>query len=98
MKIEKIQIGEKEVMHFTIPSGIVMTDVSCAERILKRIPEIGIWTTKSIGVNERVVPERNEVENPLPNKEYGNREPIFCQVDNDTDLNAVRLVNPGRIR
>ncbi len=53
MDINKIRIGNKEVMPFTIPSGIAMTDARCARRILDLVPEIGIWTTKSIGEKER---------------------------------------------
>ncbi|MEK6859770.1 MAG: hypothetical protein AABX54_03055 [Nanoarchaeota archaeon] len=96
MKLQRIRIGEKEVMPFTIPSGILMTDIRCAERMLRRIPEIGIWTTKSIGVNERIVPERDEVDNPIEGKEYGFRESVFAQVDENTFVNAVRLTNPGK--
>lgn len=95
-KIKKVNINGKEVMPFTIPSGIVMTDVRCAKRLLEKIPELGVWTTKSIGVKERVVPERYEVEHPLPDKEYGFREPIITQLDSGTFVNAVRLVNPGK--
>ena len=94
--MEKKQIGDKRVMPFTIPSGIIMTDVSCAERMLKKIPELGIWTTKSIGEKERIVPEGGEVLHPDQNKEYGFREPIFAQIDEGTYVNAVRLVNPGK--
>ena len=60
---ERKQIGSKKVMPFTIPSGIVTTEVSCLERIAQEIPEIGILTTKSIG----------------PEPRAGNREPIFAQ-------------------
>jgi len=79
MQIEKIQIGSKKVMPFTIPSGIVTTEASCLERIAKEIPEIGILTTKSIG------PE------PRP----GNREPILAQYFPGGFVNAVGLTNPG---
>ncbi|MFH1838628.1 MAG: hypothetical protein ABH808_04035 [Candidatus Kuenenbacteria bacterium] len=41
-KIEKKQIGFKKVMPFTIPSGIITTEVSCLEKIAKEISEIGI--------------------------------------------------------
>lgn len=96
MKIKKINIGGKEVSPFTIPSGIVMTDVKCAARLLNLVPEIGIWTTKSIGEKERIVPEGDEVLHPNPAREYGNREPILAQIANGTFVNAVRLVNPGK--
>lgn len=77
--MEKIQIGSKKVMPFTIPSGIVTTEVSCLERIAKEIPEIGILTTKSIG----------------PQSRAGNREPIFAQYLPGGFVNAVGLTNPG---
>jgi dihydroorotate dehydrogenase (NAD+) catalytic subunit len=79
MEVQKIRMGEKEVMPFTIPSGIVMTEVSCAERLLKMIPELGIWTTKSIG----------------PEPRAGNREPILAQYYPGCFVNAVGLTNPG---
>jgi len=76
---EKVQIGNKKVMPFTIPSGIIMTEVSCLERIAKQIPELGILTTKSIGSLPRA----------------GNREPIFAQYMPGSFVNAVGLTNPG---
>ena len=63
MKIEKRRIGNKEVSPFTIPSGIITTEVSAIERIANEVPEIGILTTKSIG----------------PEPKPGNREPILAQ-------------------
>ncbi len=66
-------------MPFTIPSGIVTTQVSCLERIANTIPEIGILTTKSIG--------------PVANS--GNREPILAQYAPGSFVNAVGLTNPG---
>ena len=77
--MKKIKIGNKEVMPFTIPSGIVTTEVSALVKIAKEIPEIGILTTKSIG------PERRE----------GNREPILAQYYDECFVNAVGLTNPG---
>ena len=47
------KIGDKEVMPFTIPSGIITTSVSSVLRIAQEIPEIGIITTKSIGPEAR---------------------------------------------
>jgi dihydroorotate dehydrogenase (NAD+) catalytic subunit len=79
MKVEKKQLGNKKVMPFTIPSGIVTTDVSCLERIANEIPEIGILTTKSIG----------------PGPRAGNREPILAQYYPGCFVNAVGLTNPG---
>lgn len=64
---------------FTIPSGIVGTEVSILERIAREIPEIGILTTKSIG--------------PEPRK--GNTEPIIARYARGTFTNAVGLTNPG---
>jgi dihydroorotate dehydrogenase subfamily 1 len=79
MKIEKIKIGNKKVMPFTIPSGIITTQISCLEKLAKEIPELGILTTKSIG------PEQRE----------GNREPILAQYMPVGFINAVGLTNPG---
>ncbi len=76
---EKKQIGDKKVMPFTIPSGIVTTEVSCLERIAREIPELGILTTKSIG----------------PQPRAGNREPILAQYIPRGFVNAVGLTNPG---
>ena len=66
-------------MPFTIPSGIITTEVSCLERIANEIPEIGILTTKSIG----------------PDPKIGNREPILGQYAPGCFVNAVGLTNPG---
>src|SRR3989344_4988716 len=77
--MEKRQIGSKKVMPFTIPSGIVATEVSCLERLAKGIPELGILTTKSIG----------------PQPRAGNREPILAQYLPQGFVNAVGLTNPG---
>lgn len=79
MKLEKIRIGEKEVMPFTIPSGIVTTSVASLEKLAREIPELGILTTKSIGSEARA----------------GNREPIFAQYALGSYVNAVGLTNPG---
>lgn len=77
--VEKKQIGDKKVMPFTIPSGIVATEVSCLERMAREIPELGILTTKSIG----------------PQPRAGNREPILAQYIPQGFVNAVGLTNPG---
>jgi len=79
MKLEKVRIGNKEVMLFTIPSGIVTTQVSCLEKLAREIPELGILTTKSIG----------------PEPRAGNREPILYQYAPGCFVNAVGLTNPG---
>ena len=79
MKIQETQIGNKKVYPFTIPSGIVTTEVSCLERMANEIPELGILTTKSIG----------------PEPKAGNREPILHQYIPGGFVNAVGLTNPG---
>jgi len=98
MKIEKIQIGNKKVMPFTIPSGIVMTEVSCAEKLLREIPEIGIWSTKSTGLNERVMPTEELLLNNSLGLEFGCREPILVKIGDGTYANAVKLINDGAIK
>ncbi len=77
--MERKQIGNKSVMPFTIPSGIVTTEVSCLERMAREILELGILTTKSIG----------------PQPRAGNREPILAQYIPQGFVNAVGLTNPG---
>jgi dihydroorotate dehydrogenase (NAD+) catalytic subunit len=79
MNLNKIQIGNKKVMPFTIPSGIIMTNPKCAERILEMCSQIGIWTTKSYTLHPR----------------EGNREPILTQYSPGCFGNAVGLTNPG---
>ena len=64
---------------FTIPSGIVATDLTILEKIANEIPEIGILTTKSIGLMPRT----------------GNREPIIAKYAPNSFINAVGLANPG---
>ena len=64
---------------FTIPSGIVSTEVSVIEKIAEEIPEIGILTTKSIGLEPR----------------KGNKEPIIAGYVPFSFINAVGLSNPG---
>jgi len=71
--------GKKISGPFTIPSGIIATEVSVLERVAKEIKEIGILTTKSIGL------ERRE----------GNKEPILVNFAPLSFLNAVGLTNPG---
>lgn len=64
---------------FTIPSGIVGTEISVMERIAREIPEVGILTTKSIGLEPR----------------EGNKEPIIAEYAPFSFINAVGLANPG---
>ena len=79
MNLQKIQLGNKWVWPFTIPSGIIMTDPRCAARLLEMCPELGIWTTKSYTKEPR----------------EGNREPIITQYAPGCFGNAVGLTNPG---
>jgi dihydroorotate dehydrogenase subfamily 1 len=71
---------EKEISgFFTIPSGIVTTGISILAKIAREIPEIGILTTKSIGLKPR----------------EGNKEPIIAEYASSSFINAVGLTNPG---
>ena len=64
---------------FTIPSGIVTTAVPIIQHIFDHMPEVGVVTTKSIGLEPRL----------------GNREPILSQYAPGCFVNAVGLTNPG---
>jgi len=64
---------------FTIPSGIVATALPIIERIFSDMPEVGVMTTKSIGLNPKL----------------GYREPVFSQYAPGCFVNAVGLTNPG---
>ncbi|GAK58288.1 dihydroorotate dehydrogenase family protein [Candidatus Vecturithrix granuli] len=64
---------------FTIPSGVMTTQISVIERIARDIPEIGIITTKSVGLYAR----------------NGYREPVLTQYAPGSFMNAVGLTNPG---
>jgi len=76
----RYKLFEKEISGpFTIPSGIITAEIQTLEKIANEIPEIGILTTKSVGIE--------------PNK--GNREPIIAQYDYMSFINAVGLRNPG---
>lgn len=78
--MNKYELFGKEITGpFTIPAGIVTTEASVLEKIANEIPEIGILTTKSIGVEPR----------------EGNREPIIAQPAALSFVNAVGLSNPG---
>jgi dihydroorotate dehydrogenase subfamily 1 len=72
-------LGKEISGQFTIPSGIVTTNVNVIEKIANEIPEIGVITTKSIG----------------PEVRMGNREPIMTQYAPGCFMNAVGLTNPG---
>lgn len=64
---------------FTIPSGIVTTAPSIIQRVMRYVPEVGVITTKSIGMEPRA----------------GYREPIYSQYAPGCFVNAVGLTNPG---
>lgn len=64
---------------FTIPSGIVTTAPSIIQRVCRDIPQIGVITTKSIGLEGRL----------------GYREPVYSQFAPGCFVNAVGLTNPG---
>lgn len=88
--MQKVKIGSKTVSPFTIPSGMITTEPSCLERIANEIPEIGILTTKSTGVEPREVSEEPGI---YPGKGY--REPILTQYAPHCFGNAIGLTNPG---
>ncbi len=64
---------------FTIPSGIVATAGSIIEFVIREMPQVGVLTTKSIGLEPRL----------------GYREPILSQYAPGAFVNAVGLTNPG---
>jgi len=64
---------------FTIPSGIVTTATSIIQATFDDIPQIGVITTKSVGLESRA----------------GNREPVYSQYAPGCFVNAVGLTNPG---
>ena len=64
---------------FTIPSGIVTTATSIIQATFNDIPQIGVITTKSVGLETRA----------------GNREPVYSQYAPGCFVNAVGLTNPG---
>lgn len=71
--------GKKITSPFTIPSGIVTTAASIIQHIFDTIPEVGVLTTKSVGLE------------PRP----GYREPVISQYAPGCFVNAVGLTNPG---
>jgi len=64
---------------FTIPSGIVTTATPIIQYIFDHMPQVGVVTTKSIGLAPRL----------------GNREPVLSQYAPGCFVNAVGLTNPG---
>ena len=72
--------GKKISGPFTIGSGIVTTNIGIIAKFAREIPQVGVLTTKSIGLA------------PKP----GNIEPIFADLpEKNTFINAVGLGNPG---
>ena len=72
-------LGKQLSGPFTIPSGIVTTTPSIIQRVIDTMPEIGVITTKSIGLSPRA----------------GYREPVYSQYAPGCFVNAVGLTNPG---
>jgi len=72
-------LGKRLSGPFTIPSGIVTTAPSIIQRVIDTIPEVGVITTKSIGLEPRA----------------GYREPVYSQFAPGCFVNAVGLTNPG---
>lgn len=64
---------------FTVPSGIVTTAVPIIQYVFDHMPEVGVVTTKSIGLKPRL----------------GYREPVLSQYAPGCFVNAVGLTNPG---
>ncbi|GAB5450836.1 MAG: dihydroorotate dehydrogenase/oxidoreductase, FAD-binding [Halioglobus sp.] len=64
---------------FTVPSGIVTTATPIIQYFFDNIPEVGVVTTKSIGLQPRA----------------GYREPVLSQYAPGCFVNAVGLTNPG---
>ncbi|MCZ6656915.1 MAG: tRNA-dihydrouridine synthase, partial [Gammaproteobacteria bacterium] len=67
---------------FTIPSGIVATAMPIIEYLFRNVPQVGVMTTKSIGLEPRL----------------GYREPVYSQYAPGCFVNAVGLTNPGAHR
>jgi len=78
--MSKIPFFTKQITSpFTIPSGIVTTATSIIQRIFDTMPEVGVMTTKSVGLAPRA----------------GYREPVISQYAPGCFVNAVGLTNPG---
>ena len=75
-------LGKRLSGPFTIPSGIVATAVPIIEYLFRHVPQIGVMTTKSIGLEPR----------------SGYREPVLSQYAPGCFVNAVGLTNPGAER
>ena len=72
-------LGKAISAPFTIPSGIVTTATPIIQYFFDHVPEVGVLTTKSIGLEPRA----------------GYREPVFSQYAPGCFVNAVGLTNPG---
>ena len=72
-------LGKRVSGPFTIPSGIVATAVPIIRELWRRVPQLGVMTTKSIG----------------PEPRSGYREPVYTQYAPGSYANAVGLTNPG---
>ena len=72
-------LGKQLSGPFTIPSGIVTTAPAIIQRVMDTMPQVGVITTKSIGLAPRL----------------GNREPVYSQFAPGCFVNAVGLTNPG---
>ena len=75
-------LGRRISGRFVIPSGILTTRTPIIERIAASIPQIGVITTKSVGVVS----------------EEGYREPILAESAPLNFINAVGLRSPGMVR
>jgi dihydroorotate dehydrogenase subfamily 1 len=75
-------LGKSLTSPLTIPSGIVATAVPIIEYLFRHVPQLGVMTTKSIGLAPRA----------------GYREPILSQYAPGCFVNAVGLTNPGAHR
>ncbi|MEP1471084.1 MAG: tRNA-dihydrouridine synthase [Halieaceae bacterium] len=64
---------------FTIPSGIVTTATPIMQYFFDHMPQVGVMTTKSIGLEPKA----------------GYREPVLSQYAPGCFVNAVGLTNPG---
>ncbi len=74
-------LGKTITGPFTIPSGIVATAAPIIEYLFRNIPQVGVITTKSIGLEPRL----------------GYREPVLSQYAPGCFVNAVGLTNPGAV-
>ncbi len=79
-RMVEMRLGKKEVKGlFATVSGIGTTGADIARLWAKKIPQLGIITTKSVGKDSK----------------EGYAEPVICQVGKRSFRNAVGLSNPG---